>query len=352
MNAFFVLPSEVVDPNVPSGGNRYDRELLARLPNVRQVLVPGAWPHPDADAENGLRQELAQLPAASVVLMDGLVACAASEVVLPQSQRLRIVVLVHLPLAAETGLSRRLAVDLDRRERRVLRAARAVVATSSWAAGALVRRHGLEAEHVHAVLPGVDAAPLAEGTHGGSRLLCVASVTPRKGQDVLVEALARVADREWSCRCVGPWRDPEFLDRVRGMIAQYGLEQRVELVGAQSPERLALEYDAADLVVLPSRAETYGMVVTEALARGVPILASTVDGVPEALGVTPDGTIPGRFAEPDDALAWAQAFDEWFSDPALRERWRRAARRRRAMLESWDATSARIAALLDRVHAA
>ncbi|WP_228717551.1 glycosyltransferase family 4 protein [Allosaccharopolyspora coralli] len=351
MTTFFVVPSTVDDPTVPSGGNRYDRELFARLPDARKVLVPGSWPHPNADARDRLRQELAQLPDAGVVLVDGLVAGSVPEVVVPQAQRLRIVVLVHLPLAAETGLTHEVAVDLDRREHRVLHAARAIVATSVWSADALVRRHGLDAERVHAVLPGVDTAPLAEGTDGVSRLLCVASVTPRKGHDVLVDALAGVADRTWRCRFVGPWRAPDFLAVVREKIARHGLDRRVELVGAQSSARLAVEYDAADLVVLPSRSETYGMVVTEALARAVPVVASTVDGVPEALGVTPDGAIPGLLVAPGDAVAWSAALNSWFSDPALRERLRGAARRRRAMLESWDATSGRLAALLDRMHA-
>ena len=120
--------------------------------------------------------------------------------------------LVHLPLADETGLAPALAAELDARERRSLHAAQAVVVTSAAAARGLAR-HGLPADRVHVAEPGVDVAALASGTDGASRLLCVASVTPRKGQDRLVEALAELTDRRWTLVCVGPAAPPPRLRR-------------------------------------------------------------------------------------------------------------------------------------------
>jgi glycosyltransferase involved in cell wall biosynthesis len=342
----FVVPGDIDDPDVPSGGNVYDRRLCRALADagrpVREIAAPGAWPRPGAAARAGLGRSLDALPAGTAVLMDGLVACGVPDVVVPHATRLRLAVLVHMPLIDEGD------EHLDALERDTLRAAAAVVATSPWAMKRLIRQHGLDPARVHAVPPGVDPAPLAAGTDGASRLLCVASVTPRKGHDVLVDALARVADLPWTCTCAGPLdRDPAHVERVRGLIARHGLDDRVHLAGPLTGARLAAVHDAADLAVLPTRSETYGMVVTEALAHGTPVLASDVDGVPGTLGHAPGGTVPGLLVPPDDPAALAAALRRWLLDPGLRARLRAAARQRRGTLPGWDGTSRRMAAVLD-----
>jgi glycosyltransferase involved in cell wall biosynthesis len=340
----FVLPGDVDDPTVPSGGNTYDRRtcqaLAAAGRPVREVAVPGTWPWPDDAARARLSRVLAEPPDDAVVVLDGLVACGVPEIVVPHARRLRLAVLVHLPLADETGLAAGPAAELDARERWTLHAARAVVATSDWAARRLAEHHGLAADRVHAITPGTDPAPLAAGTDGRSRLVCVAAVTPRKGQDLLVEALAEVADLPWSCVCVGPVRrDPVYARRLRELIERRRLGDRVTLAGPRTGEDLAAGYAAADLVVLPSRAETYGMVVTEALARGIPVLATAVDGVPDTLGRSPDGGPPGILVPPEDATALAGALRRWWGDPGLRGRLRASARLRRDALHRWDTTA-------------
>ncbi len=346
MTPTFVLPGDVDDATAPSGGNTYDRHTCRALSAagrpVRDVAVPGDWPLPDDGARDRLARTLIDLPDDAVVLLDGLVACGVPEVVVPEARRLRLVVLVHLPLADETGLPSALAAELDSRERETLRAAGAVVATSAWTARRLVRHHGLIAERVHAVPPGVDPAPLSLGTDGRSRLVCVAAVTPRKGQNLLVEALADVADLPWTCDLIGPVRrDPAYVERVRELIERCGLGGRVTLAGPRTGKELDAGYAAADLVVLPSLAETYGMVVTEALARGIPVLATAVDGLPEALGRAPDGTVPGILVPPGDSTALAGALRRWSAGPVLRRKLRSSARLRRGALDGWDTTARR-----------
>ena len=90
------------------------------------------------------------------------------------------------------------------------------------------------------------------------------------------------------------------------------------------------------------RGETYGMVVTEALARGLPVVASDVGGVSEALGHG------GLLVPPDDPAALATALRGWLTDAGLRERLRRAARERRETLPSWSATTSVVAGVLSR----
>lgn len=346
-----VLPGDVADPGSPSGGNVYDRRLCQGLSaagwRVHEIVATGAWPRPEPAARQALARELAALPDGADVLLDGLVACGVPEVVVPHARRLRVAVLVHLPLAAETGTPPAVAARLDARERETLRAASAVVTTSPWAAGEVIRRHGLDPRRVHVAPPGVDPAPLATGTDGASRLLCVAAVTPRKGQDLLVEALATLADARWTCLLAGPlWRAPEFVADLRRRLRRYGLTDRVRLTGPRTGDRLSRAYATADLLVLPSRAETYGMVVSEALARGIPVLATAVDAVPETLGRTADGALPGLLVPPEDPAALAGALRDWFARPALRRRLRAAARDRRAALPGWDTTVSRLVEVL------
>jgi glycosyltransferase involved in cell wall biosynthesis len=337
-----VLPGGVDDPSAPSGGNRYDRRVsdgLAGTWTVHEIGVPGAWPQPGQAARDALAAALGDIPDGGVVLLDGLVACGVPDVVTPHAGRLRLVVLVHLPLGDETGLEAATAAHLSARERRTLHAAAAVIVTSAGAARRLIELHGLAAGRVHVAAPGVDTAPPAAGSPDGDRLLCVAAVTPRKGQDVLVEALARCDDLNWTCVCVGALdRAPSFANGLRG--------GRVQFTGTRSGAALDASYAAADLLVLPSRAETYGMVVTEALARAIPVLATAVHGVPEALGTAPDGTLPGALVPADDPAVLAAAIRDWLTDPDLRRRWRAAAAARRETLRGWDETTRRVSAVL------
>jgi glycosyltransferase involved in cell wall biosynthesis len=88
------------------------------------------------------------------------------------------------------------------------------------------------------------------------------------------------------------------------------------------------------------------MVVTEALARGLPVVAAEVGGVPEALGHGADGTRPGLLVPPDDPAALRDALRAWLEEGDLRRRLRRAARERRASLSSWSTTASVVAEVL------
>ncbi|WP_033307982.1 glycosyltransferase family 4 protein [Streptomyces iakyrus] len=350
----FVLPGGVDDPAAPSGGNAYDRRVCLDLPGfgwqVTKHAVAGDWPRPGADARTELARTLSGLPDGAAVLLDGLVACGVPEIVVPEAERLSMAVLVHLPLGDETGLDAAVAAELDAKERTVLRAVPAVIGTSDWAVRRLVSHHGLPPERVHVAAPGADIAPLAPGTDGVSRLLCVAAVTPRKGQHRLVEALAAVRELPWSCVCVGALtQDPEYVAHLRSLIAEHGLEDRLELAGPKSGPALDASYATADLMVLTSYAETYGMAVTEALARGIPVMATDVGGLPEAVGRAPDGGVPGILVPPENPAAIAAELRGWFGEADVRRRLKAAARSRRAALDGWATTAQSLAAVLRRL---
>lgn len=328
-----VVPAGIDDPATPSGGNRYDRRVIDELRAVRpvhEIVLDGRWPRPGDPA---LKNRLAELPDGAEVLVDGLVACGVPELVEPSAGRLRLTVLVHLSLGDETGLDEDRIAALTGYESRTLRAAAAVVTTSAGAARRLADRHGLPPEKVHVAAPGVDPAPLTAAAGDGRRLGCVAAVIPRKGQDILVEALTGLDDLDWDCVCIGA------LDRAPDFVRKIGTNDRVRFVGTRGGAALSQAYEKIELLILPSRAETYGMVVTEALARGIPVLATGVDGVPEALGRASDGSRPGLLVPPDDPAALAGALRQWLTDADLRQRWRASAADRRRSLRSWQDTA-------------
>jgi glycosyltransferase involved in cell wall biosynthesis len=345
----FVIPDGIDDRARPSGGNTYDRHLCRGLTSigwsVHEHAVPGGWPRPEAASFAALDGAVRRIPDDALVLLDGLVASTAPDVLLPQARRLRLVVLVHMPLghrAADAG-----ADDARTRERGVLSVAAAVVTTSGWGRRRLLELYPLSADRVHVAEPGVDAADLATGTAAGEALLCVAAVTSDKGHDVLLDALATITDLSWRCVCVGSLdRDPAFVEALHRRSLEDGLGDRVWFPGTRTGADLDRSYAAADLLVLASRAETYGIVVIEALARGLPVVAADVGGLTEALGHGADGIRPGLLVPPDDPGALGAALRDWLGDAELRGRLRRAACERRESLPGWSTTTSAIAGVL------
>lgn len=343
--AHLVIPAVA---EVPSGGDVYNRRAAQGLHalgwQVRTAVVPGSWPHPDRIALRTLRDALAALPDGALVLLDGIIACCAPEILIPHAHRLRTVVLVHLPLARELGLPAETARDLHRREGETLRGVGMAVVPSRWVAGHITREHDLRHTAVRVVAPGVDPAPVAPGFDGATNLLSLAAVTPTKGQDLIVDGLARVGDLDWHWRGVGArQRAPAFVSLLEQRISEHGIGEHAELPGPRVDRELAAALATADLLVVGSRTETFGMVITEALARGVPVVAFAVGGIPEALGKDSGGSVPGMLVQPEDPAALADALRVWLENPLRRSRLRASALDRRGILNSWEDTARRLA---------
>ena len=344
-----VVPDGIDDPARPSGGYVYDRRICRGLAvtgwQVIEHVAPGSWLGPDPAAEHALAQMIAGIVDGAVVLIDGLIASTVPNILVPEADRLRLVVLLHMSLGE--GPPGHPVARAEAREGAVLCAVQHVITTSSWTRERLLQRYALPPDKVHVAQPGVDRAPLASGTDGGGELLCVAAVAPHKGHDVLLAALATIADLPWGCVCVGTLhREPAFVEGLRHRAEAAGIGDRVWLPGPRIGDDLASAYAAADVLVLASRAESYGMVVTEALARGLPVIATAVGGLPEGLGRTTDGSQPGLLVPPGDSVALAAALRDWLTDARLRQRLREAARERRSTLSDWDVTTDRIAHVL------
>lgn len=346
-----VVPGWIDDPARPSGGNTYDRMVCQGLAalgwSVDVHPVPGAWPTPDREALSALAEVVAGVGDGDVVLLDGLLASVAAEVLVPEAGRVREVVLVHLPIG-HPSVSAETPGALEH-EREVLTAAAAVVTPSLWARQWLLDRYGLRPGRVHVAEPGVEGAQAAPGTPDGGELLCVGAVARHKGHDLLLAALRGIDDLAWRCTWVGSLEvEPVYAAGLQHEASAAGLGARVVFAGPRTGAALDRSYAEADLLVVASRTETYGIVVTEALSRGLPVVAPAVGGIPEALGATPDGSRPGLLVTPRDPVALAGALRCWLDDPGLRVQLRAAAHDRRDTLPSWSQTTAEISRVLLR----
>jgi glycosyltransferase involved in cell wall biosynthesis len=222
--------------------------------------------------------------------------------------------------------------------------ARHIVVTSPTTAQTLIDDFSVPADKIMVAVPGTDAAPRAKGTGKPLQLLSVGSVVPRKAFDVLVHALAPLAELDWRLSIVGAMdRSPEALATLEDAIAQAGLEHRVTLVGPAKQRELDVHYDAADIFAMPSLYEGYGMVLAEAMARGLPIVCTTggaaASTVPDAAGIK----VP-----PGDIEAFSDAVGRLIADPELRRQMADAAWTAGQALPRWEATARQIAEVLRR----
>jgi glycosyltransferase involved in cell wall biosynthesis len=350
-----------------SGGNVYNaalaRELAAAGAEVDTCPVDGGWPVGSAEDRRRLAALLGA-PASPapgragtgggadgrpLTLVDGLLACGAPEQLEAAAAAGRPAwILLHMPLRAHPEL-----------ERRALRAAAGVICTSASAAADLRSRHGFDGLRV--ALPGADAAPLAAGS-APPHLIAVAALLPNKDQALLLAALSQLTGLPWTASLIGSdSADPAYAARLREMVERLGLQNRVSIPGELRGAALAGEWAAADLSLLISQAETYGLVVTESLARGIPVVVRAGTGAVEALRagartdrpaghrspaevtvaeVTAAEDLPGTaVALAVDPAPLTEVLRRWLTDASLRAGWRAAAVAARDRLPGWDATA-------------
>ncbi len=341
----FLVPGDL---NTRTGGYEYDRRMvegLRRLDwHVTTQALDGSFPQPAPPALARADAALAAIADGDLVLIDGLALGAMPEQIAAHAGRLRIVALVHHPLALETGLDPALAARLRDSERRALAPVRRVVVTSRQTLAAL-GEYGVPPDRIAVVEPGTDPAPVARGSGGDIlRLVCVASMSPRKGHEVLFRALGALRHRAWHLVCVGSTeRDPDTLQRLRKILREQQIEGRVDMVGEADARATADCYDRSDLFVLPTMYEGYGMVVAEALARGLPVISTPTGAIADLVGGE-----AGVLVAPGDVDGWIQALTQVF-DPELRNRLAAGARRRRDRLNTWEDAARQMAEALD-VH--
>jgi glycosyltransferase involved in cell wall biosynthesis len=322
---WFIVPEGVDDPERVSGGNVYDRHLrdgLTRLGwDIRMSEV--------ADAAE-VASALAAVDRGGIALIDGLVAGRGPDSVEAESRRAHIVVLAHMVAATFPNAT----PEVIEGERRALRHAERVIATSRWAAAELLARGMVDATRITVAPPGSRDSLAAVGPADEGDLLCIGVVAPHKGQDVLVDALGRLRDDEWTCTMAGSHSvAPEFAARVSSAAARFG--GRVRMPGVLDEAAVDVAYARAGILVAPSRAESFGMAIADARRCGLPVIATSVGGIPDT--VAGGGAI---LVPRDDPGALADALQRWMTDPGLRKRLRAEAARMRPRAPRWDDTIA------------
>jgi glycosyltransferase involved in cell wall biosynthesis len=335
----FAIPGDLASR---TGGYAYDRNVMAALSRrsigIRHVPLPDSFPHPSAADLATTARALADVSPRAVVLFDGLAYSALSADII-RAVRRPIVAIVHHPLSFEPGLSQIRRQELHASERVALALAEFVIVSSATTRTVLLTEFGVRTDRIAVAEPGTARAARSPGSGGEPSILAVGAISPRKGYDVLVEALHRLSGRSWRATLAGSrTRDPATAAALIARIAFRDMTDRIDITGEVDDERLDRLYNGADLFVLSSRYEGYGMVLAEAMAHGLPIVSTTGGAAAETV---PDGAalkIP-----PGDAGALAAAIGRMLDHPGLRRQIADASWRAGQSLPGWDRTAAIIA---------
>jgi glycosyltransferase involved in cell wall biosynthesis len=300
------------------------------------VALGDGFPRPNDVQRATALARLMDIPAGRAVVVDGLALGVLPEEAGKVAAVRPLIALVHHPLAQESGMSAAQADEMRKSERAALAPAKRVIVTSPATARALIADYGVPEDHIAVALPGNDPVSHAKPNASGVvRLLAIGSIVPRKGFDVLIAALATLTDLPWHLTIAGDrTRNAKASAQLDADIARFELASRVAVLGAVSDEKIADLYQDADLFTLASRHEGYGMAFSEAIARGIPVLATTAGAIPE--------TVPaeaGMLVPPDDIDAFAAALRRLITNPDERERLAAGARAAACKLPTWQASA-------------
>lgn len=358
----FLVPG---DPCTRTGGFLYDAKISAGLRDlgwkVDILQLHDGFPEPDAAALEHAAKQLEKIDDHAIVVIDGLAFGAMPSVVEHHRHRLRLIALVHHPLAAETGIDDRLRQEHQDYERRALRFAHHVIVTSAHTAAALTEHYAVASEKLSVVQPGTDRPGyLGRAAHERrdvttscrtnkpftANLLCVATLTPRKGHQRLINALAPLADLRWQLRCVGSTeRSPGTTQQIVETINAAGLSDRVALLGEVDDEQLRECYNWADAFVLATHMEGYGMALAEAIVHGLPVI-TTAGGA----AATTVGSQAALLVEDDDDETLTRALKRMMAEPELRIELAAAADRQALQLPTWRDSSTAMHQVLSQLQ--
>lgn len=340
--AAFAIPGDLT---TPTGGYIYERRLLEGLRaegrDVRYLKLGPSFPDPTPEDMADAIAQLRSLEPDRAVILDGFISATLDTDALA-GLHVPSVAMVHHPLALETGLSPERRDHLYRLERANLAHVAHVLVPSPATAAMLSGSYGVAPARITIARPGTDRPARTRVPVTPPLILSVGIQHPRKGHDVLLKALARLGDLDWTAVIAGKSYDAAHAAELERLHRSLGLEGRVRLAGYVSDEELAALYASASLFALATRYEGYGLVFDEALAHGLPIVSCRTGAVPDTV---PEGA--GRLVPPDDPVAFADALAELLRDDAAYRASADAARAAGQALPSWQDTARTAGRVLD-----
>jgi glycosyltransferase involved in cell wall biosynthesis len=345
--AAFAVPGDL---DTPTGGYAYDKRIIAELRalgwEIDVIDLGSAFPDPDTATRASARAKLQAVADGQPIVIDGLAFGVMAEEAAKLRETNPLVALVHHPLALETGLDAAAAAALRASEHAALACTQAAIVTSAPTADILRRDYGVAVDRIAVIRPGVDSPACARQPQDASaavNLLAVGSITPRKGYDILIEVLGSLKDLPWQLTIAGETtRSAAAFARLQADIARLNLQDRIVITGAVDQARLGTLYANADVFVLASLFEGYGMVFGEAVAHGLPIVATAVGAAQEI--VPPDA---GLLVAPGDAAALRDALRHMIVEPDARNKMAHAAREASARLPQWQEQAVAFAKVLE-----
>jgi glycosyltransferase involved in cell wall biosynthesis len=329
-----------------TGGYIYDRRVFEELQNsgwhTTTLSLDSTFPKPTDSALREAKAGFDRIPNGQLVVIDGLALAGLTPLLPSIVARLHVIALIHHPLADETGIDSESARQFEAAEKSALALVPQVIVTSAWTRRRLAD-YAVDTSRVAVVKPGIDRGPLVERVPSSTvRLLTVATITERKGHATLIEALSGLKHLDWSLRCAGSLElDFRCARALQQQIALADLRDRVALLGELAPDAVRDEYARADLFVLPSFLEGYGMALAEAIAHALPVVSTTAGAIPD--------TVPGsasRLVAPGDADALTEVLRQLISDPSARSKLATAAHDAAVSVSTWGEAAHDFAAVL------
>lgn len=320
-----------------SGGYGYDRAVLAGLAaaghQATAVEIPGRFPLADAATSRAAAEALSRLGPEVTPVIDSLALPAFAECAEAMRHQ-RIVGLIHHPNSLETGLPPEELEPLRAAEHRLLPLFARLVVPSPAVAEHLAQEFAVDRERIRVVAPGSVPAARSAGSGGAScRILSIGALVPRKGHDVLLRALARLFDLDWSLTIVGSdRRDPAHARVLRELAERLEICEHIRFAGEISAAALEAEWQGADLFALASHWEGCGAAILEAKRHGLPL--ALVGGGAAAGLVTPAS---GICAAPGDEATYSKSLRRVIFDRDLRHDLANASWAEAQTLPGWEA---------------
>jgi len=344
MKIAFIIPGDI---NLPTGGYRYDKEIINAWKNsgveVELINFVGNYPFPSEKEQQTAIDSIKNFPKADIAVIDGLLGGASPDFIKLLAQHIPVTALIHHPLCLENGLDEGTAKKLEASEKQGLEFVKNIITTSPATAKTVSELFQFKTDQIHTVLPGVTRGEFAKGSVNSTvNLLCVGSVIKRKGHRFLLEALSQIKHLDWQLDCYGSTEfDKNLFAELNEMLKTNKLSEKIKFHGAVSDAELEAAYLSADIFVLPSLYEGYGMVYAEAIVRGLPVIATNAGAIPQTVPKT-----CGILIEPENSKMLKQAIEQLISDSELRDQYRNATIREEPNFPTWQKSAHQFAAIL------